>query len=137
MLERGRFMIATFFALPKMYPVGYSKGSDVLEPIPRELLNYVTSEGRCPFEDWLLGIKDSFARAIVRKRLNRVRVGNLGNTKSLGGGVFELKIDFGPGYRVYFGEDGPRIVVLLIGGDKSSQARDIESAKAYWEDYQS
>jgi putative addiction module killer protein len=62
-------------------------------------------------------------------------MGNLGNTRALGSGVSELKIDFGPGYRVYFGEDGPKIVVLLLGGDKSSQERDIEKAKAFWEDY--
>lgn len=75
------------------------------------------------------------ARAIIRKRLNRVRLGNLGNTRGLGSGVSELKIDFGPGYRVYYGEDGPKIVVLLVGGDKGSQDRDIEKAKAFWEDY--
>jgi putative addiction module killer protein len=62
-------------------------------------------------------------------------MGNLGNTRALGTGVSELKIDFGPGYRVYYGEDGPTIVVLLLGGDKSSQERDIEKAKAFWEDY--
>ena len=108
-----------------------------MEPIPRELLNYVTEEGRCPFEDWLNGLRDVNGRAIVRKRLNRIRVGNLGNTRSLGEGVWELKIDFGPGYRVYFGEDGPRLVILLVGGDKGSQDRDIVKAKEYWKDYQS
>ncbi len=106
-----------------------------MEPTPRELLNYETSDGKCPFEEWLLGLRDVTGRAIIRKRLNRVRMGNLGNTRSLGDGVSELKIDYGPGYRVYFGEDGPRIVVLLIAGDKGSQDRDIEKAKAFWEDY--
>ncbi len=108
-----------------------------MEPTPRELLNYVTEDGRCPFEDWLMGLRDVAGRAIVRKRLNRVRVGNLGNTRSLGEGVWELKIDFGPGYRVYFGEDGPKLVVLLVGGDKGSQEQDISKAKEYWNDYQS
>ncbi|MCM0606989.1 MAG: type II toxin-antitoxin system RelE/ParE family toxin [Xanthomonadaceae bacterium] len=83
------------------------------------------------------GLKDISARAIVRKRLNRVRTGNLGNTRNLSQGVWELKIDFGPGYRVYFGEDGAKIVVLLVGGDKGSQERDIQKAKEYWKDYQS
>jgi len=106
-----------------------------MEPTPRELLNYITEDGRCPFEDWLNGLKDVTGRALIRKRLNRVRLGNLGNIRSLGDGVAELKVDFGPGYRVYFGEDGPRIVVLLVGGDKGSQQRDITKAKDYWRDY--
>lgn len=108
-----------------------------MEPIPRELLNYMTEDGQCPFEDWLNGLRDLTGRAIMRKRLNRVRVGNLGNSRSLGDGVWELKIDFGPGYRVYFGEDGPKLVVLLVGGDKGTQERDISKAKEYWKDYQS
>ncbi len=73
----------------------------------------------------------------MRKQFNRVRIGNLGNTRSLGEGVWELKIDFGSGYRVYFGEDGPKFVVLLVDGDKDSQERDISKAKEYWKDYQS
>ncbi len=108
-----------------------------MEPIRCELLNDVTPEGRCPFEEWLLGLRDISARALIRKRLNRVRTGNLGNTRNVGAGVSELKIDFGPGYRVYFGEDGPQMIVLLVGGDKSTQRRDIEKAKAYWKDYHS
>jgi len=106
-----------------------------MESTLRELLNYETEDGKCPFEDWLLDLRDLAARAIIRKRLNRVRMENLGNTRALGSGVSKLKIDFGPGYRVYYGEDGPTIVVLLLGGDKSSQERDIEKAKAHWEDY--
>ena len=107
----------------------------MMEPIPRELLTYETEDRKCPFDEWLNGLRDVSARAIIRKRLNRVRLGNLGNTRSLGSGVWELKIDFGPGYRVYYGEDGPRIVVLLVGGDKGSQDRDIKNAKEFWEDY--
>lgn len=106
-----------------------------MEPTPRELLFYETKNGKCPFEDWLNGLRDVASRAIIRNRLNRVRLGNLGNTRSLGNGVWELKIDFGPGYRIYYGEDGPRIVILLLGGDKSTQGRDIETAKEFWEDY--
>jgi len=74
-------------------------------------------------------------RALIRKRLNRVRMGNLGDCRSVGDGVKELRIAFGPGYRVYFGEDGETIVVLLCGGDKSSQEADIRRAKEYWIDY--
>lgn len=102
---------------------------------PRELEIYETSDGRFPFEDWLNSLKDITARSLIRKRLTRIRLGNMGNARNLGDGVWELKIDFGPGYRVYYGEDGPKIVVLLIGGDKGTQPRDIQKAKAYWEDY--
>jgi putative addiction module killer protein len=73
----------------------------------------------------------------IRKRLNRVRLGNLGDIEAVGGGVKELKIHFGPGYRVYFAEDGKTVVVLLCGGDKSSQAEDIRRAREYWADYRS
>jgi len=106
-----------------------------MEARPREVLEYETEAGKCPFRDWLSSLKDIRGRALIRKRINRVRSGNLGNTRSVGSGVFELKIDFGPGYRVYYGEDGPTIVVLLCGGDKKSQNKDIDHAKAYWKDY--
>ena len=103
--------------------------------IPRELLEYEIENGRCPFSEWLDGLKDIAARAIIRKRLNRIRMGNFGNTRSVGEGVFELKIDFGPGYRVYYGLDGDTLVVLLCGGDKGSQEIDIRKANEYWQDY--
>ena len=103
--------------------------------IPRELVEYETENGRCPFSEWLDGLKDIAARAIIRKRLNRIRIGNFGHTRSVGEGVFELKIDFGPGYRVYYGLDGDTLVVLLCGGDKGSQERDIRKANEYWQDY--
>ena len=91
--------------------------------------------GTAPFETWLNGLKDVQGRAVVRKRLNRVRLGNLGDAKPVGNGVFELRIDFGPGYRVYFGEQNGVVVVLLCGGDKSTQPKDIQRAKEYWADY--
>lgn len=106
-----------------------------MEPTPREVQIYETAEGKVPFEDWLKGLKDTTGRALIQKRINRVRIGNLGQNRNVGDGVWELKIDFGPGYRVYYGEDGPRLVVLLCGGDKSSQERDIAKAKEYWRDY--
>ena len=101
----------------------------------RQLVIYETPDGRRPFSEWLSGLKDRRARAIVRARLERVQLGNLGNCRSLGDGVFELKIYYGPGYRVYFGQDGENLVVLLCGGDKGSQQRDIDKAKSLWEDY--
>ena len=75
-------------------------------------------------------------RARIRVRLDRLEQGNLGDCKSLGDGVSELRIDCGPGYRLYFAEDGPVIVLLLIGGDKGTQAKDIKTAKQYWSEYQ-
>lgn len=72
--------------------------------------------------------------AIVRARLNRVRLGNFGDCKPVGGGVEELRIDFGPGYRVY-GRDGQSIAILLCGGDKRTQARDIRMSQKYWKEY--
>lgn len=106
-----------------------------METKPRELLIYETQDGHCPFEEWLDGLKDIAGRTIIRKRLNQVRLGNMGDVESLSDGIFELRIDYGPGYRIYFGEENFTIVVLLIGGDKRSQSRDIRKAKLYWSDY--
>ena len=102
---------------------------------PRTLEEYLTPGGESPFGDWLEGLRDRQARAAIRKRLNRIRLGSFGDSKALGGGVHELRVNFGPGYRVYYGIDGETVVVLLCGGDKSSQKRDIEKAKEYWSEY--
>ena len=88
-----------------------------------------------PFSKWLAALRDRRAVGIIRARLNRVRQGNFGDCQSAGGGVEELRVDFGPGYRIYFGRDGSPIVVLLCGGDKKMQARDIATAKQYWKEY--
>lgn len=100
------------------------------------LLEFVTTEGNNPFRDWLHELRDVRARATIRVRLNRVRLGNFGDAKSVGDGVFELRILFGPGYRVYFARIGSAVVLLLGGGDKSTQNRDIRRAKTYWLNYQ-
>lgn len=102
---------------------------------PKEAHLYRFLSGRCPFEEWLESMRDRIGRAKIRARIARARAGNLGRCDPVGGGVFELKIDFGPGYRVYFGEVGPAIIILLCGGDKSSQRNDIKAAQAYWADY--
>jgi putative addiction module killer protein len=88
-----------------------------------------------PFSDWLASLKDSRAVGTVRARLNRIRLGNFGDCKSVGGGVAELRIDFGPGYRVYYGREGSLVVILLCGGSKRTQARDILRAQSYWKEY--
>ena len=106
-----------------------------MEAKKKTILTYAKADGSAPFNDWLESLKDIKARAIVRTRINRIRLGNLGNCKSVGEGVSELKIKFGAGYRVYFGQKGDEIIILLSGGDKSSQNKDIKQAKEYWQDY--
>jgi putative addiction module killer protein len=101
----------------------------------QHIVIYTDSNGVAPFSDWLNQLKDVSGRAVIRTRLNRIRLGNFGDSKSVGDGVSELRIDFGPGYRVYFGKDGKTLVVLLIGGDKKSQSKDIKRAKDFWSDY--
>lgn len=97
--------------------------------------SYVTADGYEPFVEWLNHLKDHNARAAIGTRIARARVGNLGDHKHIGDGVNELRIHYGPGYRVYFGRDGEAIVILLCGGDKGSQQRDMARAKRFWDDY--
>lgn len=87
------------------------------------------------FRKWRLKLKDQRARAIIASRLDRLAFGNAGDVKPVGQGVSELRIDFGPGYRVYFIRQGKEIIILLCGGDKSTQARDIETAKRLAEEW--
>lgn len=107
-----------------------------MEPRPRTIEFYVTEDGKAPFAEWLDRLRDVTARAQIERRLARVRLGLLGDSKALGGGVSELRIATGPGYRVYFAQAGQVVILLLCGGDKSSQAADIAKAHAYWADYQ-
>ena len=97
-------------------------------------LEYLDREGSSPFAKWFGGL-DATAAAKVTTAVRRMELGNFSNVKGVGAGVFENRIDFGPGYRVYYGLDGETVVVLLYGGDKSSQTRDIEKAKQHWKDY--
>jgi putative addiction module killer protein len=99
---------------------------------PKEIVVFRAKDGRVPFEDWLDDLDDKRAVARVLARLARVRQGNPGDCKSVGEGVSELRVDYGPGYRVYFGQRGQTVVVLLCGGDKRTQDRDIRLAKQYW-----
>jgi putative addiction module killer protein len=102
---------------------------------PREFRIYVTSAGRAPFSEWLDSLNDHRARYAIKARLDRVGLGNLGDCKPVGEGVDELRIDLGPGYRVYFGQEGNQIILLLCGGVKRTQSSDIARARAYWKDY--
>jgi len=98
-----------------LYPIEY-----IINMTVRETENYTK---------WIQNLKDRNAQALIAARIRRVSVGNFGDVKSVGDGVYELRIDYGPGYRVYFTRRGQEIVILLCGGDKSTQTRDIEAAK--------
>jgi len=99
-----------------------------------DVLEYRDPLGRSPFREWFDGLNSEAARKVTTA-LYRVGLGNFSNAKSVGAGVYECKIDFGPGYRVYFGKDGDRIVILLGGGTKQRQQNDIRLALERWEDY--
>lgn len=101
---------------------------------PKIISTYQKQDRSNPFAEWFYSIPENDARARIRLRLDRLRFGNMGDCQPVGDGVHELRIHFGPGFRVYFGNDGDKIVVLLCGGDKSTQRKDIEKAKVYWED---
>src|SRR5258708_6304133 len=99
-----------------------------------ELRGYVDEQRTKPFADWLEAL-DHTAAAKVTIALTRMEQGNLSNTKGVGAGVYEYKIDFGPGYRIYFGKDGELLVILLGGGTKKRQQKDIATAQGCWADY--
>jgi putative addiction module killer protein len=99
-----------------------------------ELRYYLASDGGSPFEEWFADL-DALAAAKVAVALARLEQGNLSNVKPVGEGVLEYRINWGPGYRVYFGRDGDTLVILLTGGAKQRQQRDIETAKTSWADY--
>ena len=99
-----------------------------------ELRYYQTSEGRRPFVEWLAGLADRQARARIQARLAVVAAGSIGDVERAGEGVLELRIHWGPGYRVYFAKVGD-VVILLCGGDKRTQHEDIEQAKTNFEDF--
>jgi putative addiction module killer protein len=106
-----------------------------MEPKPKRIKTYVRSNGKSPFEDWISDLKDKSAKAKIFTRIDRIRFGNFGDCKSVGAGVFKLRIHIGPGYRIYFGVVGAEVVLLLLGGDKSSQSRDIQTAQKYWKEF--
>jgi len=96
---------------------------------------YLDKDGKAPFSIWMNDLVDVKGRAKVRERIARLRLGNMGDCEPVGEGVSELRIHYGPGYRVYIGQDGKTIVVLLLGGTKRSQKNDIKTAKILWQDY--
>lgn len=101
-----------------------------------ELLDYQAPDGSIPFKTWLAGLADRIAKAKIAARVQRVASGNFGDHKPLTDGVWELRVDQGPGYRVYYALAGKQVVLLLVGGDKRRQQADIETAVDYWKDWQ-
>ena len=100
-----------------------------------ELRRYQLADQGTPVTDWLQALRDVRARAQIEVRLRRVSAGNFGDCKTVGEGVSELRVDIGLGYRVYYARHGQTLVILLCGGDKTSQQNDITRAKSYWADW--
>jgi len=100
-----------------------------------EIAYYLTEAGRSPFIVWLDGLRDLKAYQAIDKRIARLKSGNFGDCKYFHS-LIEMRIDYGPGYRIYCGKDGKALIILVFGGTKRGQAQDIEKAKGYWADYQ-
>lgn len=96
---------------------------------------YETRRGSQPLTEWMQGLKDQKARTVIRTRLYRAQLGNFGYCRSLDEGVYEMKIDFGPGYRIYYGMIGHTIVLLLCEGSKKTQEKDIRLASDFFKNY--
>ena len=101
-----------------------------------DIQDYLTPEGGDPYAIWLASLKDRQARARVLVRIARMASGNFGDVKPVGDGIWEARVDWGPGYRVYYAQAGKQLVLLLIGGDKRKQQSDIKLAQEYWKDWQ-
>lgn len=106
-----------------------------MKTIKKIIKEYITKKGNNPFRDWFNSLKNVATQAKIDVRLARVRLGNFGDAKSVGKGVYELRFHFGSGYRIYYGLDGNEVVLLLCAGDKSNQKKDIKKAHIYWEEY--
>ena len=99
-----------------------------------DVREYLDSSGHSPYAAWFEGL-DAQAAAKVATAITRISLGNFSNVKGVGAGVFEYRLNFGPGYRIYFGQDGEKLVILLAGGTKKRQRRDLSAAIANWQDY--
>ena len=99
-----------------------------------DVQEYIAADGNCPYEKWFKGL-NAQAAAKVAIAITRISQGNLSNVKGIRGGLHEYRIDFGPGYRIYLGRDGQRIIILLGGGTKKRQRQDIGNALNLWQEY--
>ncbi len=100
-----------------------------------QIVHYVTASGVDVYQEWLDGIRDVRTRVRIARSVDRVRQGNLGDHKFERDGVWEIRLDFGPGYRIYYSKTGDTVVLLLAGGDKSTQDKDLRTAVANLQDY--
>jgi putative addiction module killer protein len=102
-----------------------------LEPKVRRVIYFQTENGNCPFLEWISTLRNPLGKAIIYKRIRQAELGNFGLNKNLGEDIWELKINFGPGYRIYYSFNQDVLIVILNGGTKHSQNRDIQKARAY------
>jgi putative addiction module killer protein len=102
---------------------------------PIDIFQYETPSGKSPYREWFLSLKDGMVRSRIRARVDRLALGNPGDHKFLGEGIYELRLDFGPGYRIYYAHVKAVVVLLLCGGDKSTQASDVRQAREYLNDF--
>jgi putative addiction module killer protein len=101
-----------------------------------EIRHYLAPNGKDVFSEWRRSIRDGQTKIAIDRRINRMELENFGDHRFCRDGVWELRVDIGPGYRVYYAIAGTKIVLLLLGGDKKSQDADIDRACAYWQDWQ-
>lgn len=105
----------------------------------KEMINsineYITPDSKLPYSAWLDGLKDKIGKARIISQVDRIELGIFGDSESVGEGVSELRIHYGPGYRIYYAKEGKNVYLLLCGGNKSSQKKDIKLAKQYWNNY--
>jgi putative addiction module killer protein len=116
--------------------LGFDGDSFLDEDSLYAIRRYITAKGRDLFQDWFEALRDPVAKKAVVRRLNRVELGNFGDHKFCGQGVWELRIDVGAGYRIYYALSGQKIILLLCAGDKRTQQADIDCACTYWHDWQ-
>lgn len=100
------------------------------------IVQYVTPNGKVPYREWLEGLKDNVAKIAIIRRVNLMSLGHFGDCEPVGDGVSELRLHLGPGYRVYFAIEGQKVCLMLGGGTKRGQTRDISRAKQHWHEYQ-
>ena len=96
---------------------------------------YTDEQGKSPYAQWLNGLRDARAKAKIIMQVDKMELGLFGDVEPIGEGLSELRIHYGPGYRVYYGKEGNQVYLLLCGGDKSTQSKDIKKAKQYWKDH--
>lgn len=121
----------TSILVDSVSPMGDNK---IMEAKNKIIRIYTDKKGKSPFNHWLKSLKQPIVKARIRARLDRLQLGNYGDFKSVGEGVYELRLTHGPGYRIYYADYDDVIIILLCGGDKCSQDMDIKKAKAYWKE---